>query len=546
MSPNPVAGTLPETLEAAAEDGGFGLAFHLDDGVERLSAKELLRRSTAGAAALARLGVQPGDAVGLIGPNEPAWAAWAYAVWQAAAVLVPLPFPQRIVDHDAVAWQVASLVRASDCRIVLAHPRFFPLVPPEAGVRWELAAPDEGGQPFPPGPGSDSVAVVQFTSGSTSAPKGAVLTHRAILACLDALKPSYGIRPGEDRYLGWLPFFHDNGLFGYLVRPIVHGCEGHVVPTERFARDPALWLRHIGETGATITSGPSSAWAVALRAAARAPEGIDLSGLRLAVMAAETIQPGVVDRLVGEGGRLGLSGASVAGAYGLAENTLSVSMTPPGEGLRIDEVDLASLAGGAAIPAGEGPAKRVASCGVPIRDVEVRVVRDGADLRERQVGEVLVRSPSLMTGYMEWEGPDPFQDGWLLTGDLGYVAGGELFITGRVKDLIIALGRNYAPEDLEWAAARVSGVRLGRCVAFSLPDAEGEVVLVVEAKEGVDAAAIPRQVHRAVSDAVGLAPRQVLVVDPGTIGKTTSGKLRRGSIRDRYLQGEITPIASLR
>jgi fatty-acyl-CoA synthase len=543
--PTAAAGTLPAALQAAAEDGGFGLAFHLEHDVERVSAKELLDQATAGAVALAGLGVRPGDAVGLIGPNEPAWAGWAFSVWSAAAVLVPLPFPQRIVDRDTVGWQIASLARAAGCRVVLAHPRFLPVVPEEVRVRWDLEALDVSGRASGQGPTPDAPAVVQFTSGSTSAPKGAVLTHRAIIACLDALKVSYEIRPGEDRYLGWLPFFHDNGLFGYLVRPIVHGCEGHVLPTERFARDPAVWFRHIGQTRATFTSGPSSAWAVALRAAGRSREGIDLAGLRLVVLAAETIQPDVVDKLADEGGRLGLAVASVAGGYGLADNTLSVSITRPGTGLRIDEVDLASLAAGTARPVGAGPGKRVASCGFPVRDVEVRVVRDGANVGEREVGEVLVRSPSLMTGYLGSEGPDPFLDGWLLTGDLGYVVDGELFVTGRVKDVIIVLGRNYAPEDLEWAAARVPGTRPGRCIAFAPPDAEGEVVLVVEANEDADVAAIPRQVQRAASDAVGLAPRQVLVVDSGTIEKTTSGKLRRRSIRDR-VRGEVTPLASLR
>ena len=540
----PKAGTIPEAVEAAAHAGG-GLTFHLEQGLQRTATSVLHVRAAAGARDLVDLGVQAGDAVGLIGPNEPAWATWALATWYGAAVLVPLPFPQRVVDREAVAWQIEQLATAARCRIVLAHPRFLPLVPSGMGVTWDQETSGERAGDLPR-PGPDDPAVVQFTSGSTALPKGAVLTHRAILACMEALRVAYRIRPGEDRYLGWLPFFHDNGIFGYLLRPILHGSEGHVVPTELFARDPSLWFRRIGETGATFTSGPSSAWAVALRAAERSPDGIDLSTLRLAVVAAETIQPEVVDRLQRDGGRLGLRATAVAGAYGLAENTLLVSVTRPEEGLRIDEVDVASLAAGTARLAGSGPAKRVASCGFPVQDVELRVVRDGSDVGEREVGEVLIRSPSLLTGYLQPDGFAPREGSWLHTGDLGYLAGGELFITGRIKDVIVVLGRNYAPEDLEWAAARVPGVRAGRCVAFSPPDVEGQVILVVEPREGADPGTIPGLVRCAVSDAVGLTPRQVLVVDAGTIQKTTSGKLRRGSVRESYAQGALTPIASLR
>jgi acyl-CoA synthetase (AMP-forming)/AMP-acid ligase II len=535
------AATLAEALEAAPAGGGE-LVFHLGDGTERVAAPALLEQARAGAGFLAERGIGRGDGVAVLGPNRPAWARWAYAVWLAGATLVPLPFHLRIRDADAFRRQIASLVRVAGCRAVLADPEFLPFVPPGLGERWD--APAAGSAPASP-PAPEDVAVIQFTSGSTAAPKGAVLTHRAVLAGLRASEAASGYRSAGWILLSWLPFFHDWGLFGYLAWAMVFGAQVHVLPTERFARDPSEWLRLVGSVRAQVTPGPSSAWDAALRVAARRPGGIDLSTLRLATMAAEAIDPRVLDRLLRIGGELGLPPEAANGAYGMAEATLAVSVGGPGR-ISVDAVDRDDLVSrGMAGVAGTGsPARRLVSSGAPVPGMEVRIAGSDGAVAERHVGEILLRGPSLMLGYVGGtDGRDPFPDGWMHTGDLGYLADGELYVTGRSKDVVIVMGRNYPAQDLEWEAERVDGVRAGRTVAFAIEETEGEAVVVVEPASGGDVEALPRAVWRTVADGLGIVPRRVLVLPPGTVPVTTSGKLRRSWVRDAYARGELDRLA---
>jgi fatty-acyl-CoA synthase len=468
-----------------------------------------------------------------------------------------------------LAAQLDSLASSVGCRLVLAEPDLAGVGPPGLTLSWdapevgpgpipspEAAAPSGPSAPSPPsGPTAlepadpGATAVLQFTSGSTGTPRAAALTHAAVLAAIRNLVAAYGQVPGGDRLAGWLPFFHDHGLFGYLVRPLVAGWEGHLLPTRSFARDPVGWFRLVTRTEATITSGPCSAWAAALRAAMRQPEGLDLSSLRVAGLAAETINPEVVRAMATDGARLGLRPEAVTGAYGMAEATLGVTVTEPGRGLRIDRVEPATLASsGRAVPAtGEG-AKAVASCGRPIPGAEVRVVGPDGPLPDRHVGEILVTSPSLMTGYVGSAGAEqPFADPagrWLRTGDLGYLAEGELFFTGRSKDVVVVMGRNHAPEDLEWVAERTSGVRPGRVVAFSRTSrGREEAVVAVEAADGCDPTHVAGAVAEATFDALGFRPTEVLVLARGAVAKTTSGKLRRSAVRQADAAGTLPVLA---
>ncbi len=251
--------SIPEALHRAAEGGG-GLSFALPDGMEPITPVDLASCAEAGAARLTSWGIRRGDAVAVLGQNRPEWAAWAFAVWAAGAVLVPLPAPALALQSERLAAGLRSLIHASGCRLVLAQPEFLRLAG-ELGRPWdrphrgsfELAAPLDRRDP----------AVIQFTSGSTASPKGALLTHGAVLAAVHSIAVAYQLNPSMDRFLGWLPFFHDNGLFGFLVRPVLTGCPGYVLPTEQFARDPLDWFRLIARTRATITAAPPSAWALA-------------------------------------------------------------------------------------------------------------------------------------------------------------------------------------------------------------------------------------------------------------------------------------------
>jgi fatty-acyl-CoA synthase len=530
--------TIPEALFATAERGAGEYVFHLDEGSERLSCEELAERALRAARHLVALGIEPGDAVGVLGPNRPEWVVWAFATWIAGAALVPVQIPLRVRDPDAFRDQLGRLVETAGCSRVLADPRLAALLPAEIAVSWEQTG--EGGGEQPPAPLPQNPAVIQFTSGSTAAPKGAVLPHAAVAAQMELLRRSYCYEDGTPRtILSWTPFFHDLGLFGNLVQPAFSGATVHQLPTERFAKDPAQWLRLVEATRVAVTVGPSSAFGSALRAARRHGEQVDLSSLDAAFFAAEGVDPEVAKRMVESAQEFGFRPKALGGTYGLAEAVMAVAFPYIGTGLRIDRVSLKDLATSAvAIPARDDPLRLVASCGSPLMDL--RIWGSAGVLPERHVGEIQVRGPSLMSGYVGVDPPEPFVDGWLQTGDLGYLAKGELYVTGREKDIVIATGHNYYPEDFEWAAARVDGVRPGRCVAFSLPGTE-EIVVLVEAPQNGRSRSLAREVRQSIANAVGVSPSDVVVLPPGMVEKTTSGKLRRAAMREAYAAGALTP-----
>ncbi|HYU56418.1 MAG TPA: AMP-binding protein [Actinomycetota bacterium] len=543
------ANSIHEGLETAATNVDATAHFYLEDGPVSFTISELLSTCGTGRALLADRGVGKGDRVGILGSNDHHWARWAFSVWSAGAVAVPLPVPIRLRDADAISEQVRSLATASGCKAVAAHPMLAWTIPQELLLPWEMPAIADSAEPAS-GITRDDIAVIQLTSGSTAFPKGAVLSHHAVLTgCWGGLT-SY--EASDDMVVvGWLPFFHDMGLFATLVSPFIAGLNVHLLPPERFARAPGEWFRLASRVGATMTIAPPTAWAAAVRAVDRDPGGVeDLSLFTTAALAAESIEPEVVERVLEVGGRFGLPREAVGGAYGLAETTLGVTVTYPGEGPAFDTIDLEILAerGEAIPPRGGGPEKRLTSCGRTMPGVEMRVVGpDGSPLPERHAGEIHVQSPTLMEGYMDVpEADQPFtDDGWLRTGDIGYVADERLYVTGREKDLLIVLGRNYVPEDIEWAAARVEGVRAGRVVAFGRPGGgDADVIVAVEPTRQADPEKLPLLVRRMISDSVGIRPREVLVLAPGTIEKTTSGKLRRRALRDSYERGALEPLAT--
>lgn len=528
--------TIPSALRSAAERDAGEFVFHLEDGQARFGTAELAERAERQAHRLHSLGVAPGDAVGVLGPNRPEWVVSAFAVWLAGAVLVPVQIPLRVRDPDAFGEQLRSLVEAAGCRLVLSDPAMSSLLPAGTGVAWdELGKGGPGGLPAVE---PDDPAVIQFSSGSTAVPKGARLTHRAVMAQMEILREGCH-RDGEPRStLSWTPFFHDLGLFYNIVQVVTWGLPSHHLPTERFARDPVEWLRLIETTRVNNTVAPSSAFGSAVRAARLAGERPDLSGLEAAYFAAEGVDPAVIRSMVEMAEDLGFHEEALGSTYGLAEAVMAVSYPPVGSGMRMERISLPELTGsGAAVPVEAGASRTVVSCGPP--RMEVRVTAPEGDLPERRVGGIEVRGPSLMSGYVGPDVPAPFdEDGWLRTGDLGYMAGGDLYVTGRAKDVMIAMGHNYYPEDFEWAAARAEGVKAGRCVAFSIPDRE-DVAVLVETQDGVASQAFERAVADVIADTVGVRPHEVVVLPPGTVEKTTSGKLRRAAMREAYAGGTL-------
>jgi fatty-acyl-CoA synthase len=564
---------LAACLDAASAAGRGSMAFHLGDRIDRWSAARVAERARHGAAVLEAQGVRPGDRVGLAGPNAPEWLVGAFAIWSLGAVLVPLP-DVRAGDEAAADRRRATLAAAAGCRAALTAPTIAveQLGASVQVIGWELDAVSARAAASLPDVDPAAPAVVQLTSGSTDAPKGVVLSHRSILAAVELASAATGVLAHRDHLAGWLPFFHDYGLFGFLVRPFVLGLDADVLPVARFLRDPARWFDLLTTTGATMTAAPPSAWAGALR---RIRPEHDLRNLRLGILAAESIDPAVLDRLHAAAPQLHLDPGAIAAAYGLAEATLGVSATPAGADVRVEHLDRAELAAGRAVTVDAArPHRAVVSCGQVFNGLEVSIAASPADddattasgrcLPERRIGEVRVRGPSLLTGYLMGDTvTDPRSpDGWLPTGDLGYLADGELFITGRVKEVVIVRGQNHAPEDLERAAATVPGVRRGRCVAGNHPKlGDGHVLVLVEVAPGSgsgrakpapgvadeaeppaaspDLPAITAGVRAAIASEVGLTVAEVAVLPRGSVYRTSSGKLQRRATGAAYVAGQL-------
>lgn len=531
--------TIPETMLAAAAEGLGEYVFHLEGGPVRVSSAELAERARRRARQLAALGVEPGDAVGVLGPNRPEWLIAAHGGWLAGAAIVPCQIPLRIADPALFEEQQRRIAEAAGCKLVLADPRLLPFLPDGLGVSWDAELTQSAEEPA--APGAEGTAVIQFTSGSTASPKGVLISHEAVVAQLEMLYAHYYAEGVPQSTVSWVPFFHDLGLIASVVLPAHARSRIELLPTELFARDPVAWLRLVEATRGLGTLGPSSAFGAAIRAAEQRGERIDLSSLIVAHFAAEGVDPTVAQQMADVGvRRFGLQAEALGSTYGLAEAVLGVSYSPMGSGLRFDRVSLEELTRGeVAAPAGGGPERLMASCGAPVMDLRI-LGEDGGTLGERQIGEVQLRGRSLTSGYIGGA-PSPFDGDWLRTGDMGYLADGELFIAGRMRDMVISMGQNYYPEDFEWAAGRLAGVRPGRCAAIARPDSE-DVALLVEAIEGIDPVALAREVKRSLRHAIGVAPSEVVVLPRGAVQKTTSGKLRRAAMRDAFARGELPAL----
>jgi fatty-acyl-CoA synthase len=509
--------------------GGGAMVFHVDDDAIRLETDELIARGAACAARLVDLGVRAGDAVGVLGPNRPEWPSWALGVWLAGGALVPLPAPVRVRDAEAYSLQIRSLLDAVGCRLVATDPKFAAAVPEERLLLWNTATPPVRELPTSVDAAPDDTAMILCTSGSTSAPKGIRLTNSTLLTRAGAV-------PGMSRTLSWLPLFHAAGNAG-MWAPVFNGAECHVMLAEAFARDPGAWFRMVGAIDAQAIGAASSAFAAATRAVARRPEGVDLSSIELAMFVLEMVDPDVIDRFVEVCAPLGLRPETLAAAYGLSEG--AGTMTAWGEGIRIDTVDLEELvtAGRAVAPIGDRPAKRVASCGRAAPPTELAVGNPRDPLPDRSVGEIFFRGTGMMLdGYVKRDAEVPIEGGWLRTGDLGYVADGDLFVTGRTKEIIVHFGRNYHPEDIEWAALRVAGVLPGGCVAFADPRGEEGAVIVLVESERDDG--LSTRVRAGITNAIGLTPREICVVPTGAIPKAANGKIQRLAARDAYARSD--------
>lgn len=549
--------TLLARIEDAADSGGV-LTFVDGDTADPVSWGRLHDEARGIAAVLQSRGVGPGDRVSILGPTTRPLVTAIQAVWLCGATVVVLPLPMRLSSIGEFVAQTRSRIRASRSAVVVVDPELLQFVEPQADDPPMVALPELGEGPGPdayerPAEDPEALAILQFTSGSTARPKGVMLPHRCVTANLDGIACAARVE-ADDVIVSWLPLYHDMGLIGTLTLPMTTGIGLVLAAPQDFLASPRRWMEWMSEFGGTATAGPNFSYALATRALRRI-EQLDLSRWRLALNGAEPVDVATIEAFCDAGARHGLDPNVVFPAFGMAEATLAVTFPEPGSGLEIDQVDRRALEHDrVAVPTGtDDPdkAKHLALLGRPVPGIELRICdpETGDELADRQVGEVEIRGTSVTPGY---DG-DPeataaaFHDGWLRTGDLGYLHEGRLAICGRIKDVIIVGGRNVFPEDAERAAAAVDGVRTGNVIAFGASGRRGSEALVVvaETKAEDDHEGVRRvrdDVARSVRDAVGLAAKDVVLVRPGTLPKTSSGKLQRSLCRERYEGTGLEPV----
>jgi amino acid adenylation domain-containing protein len=564
--------SLSIAFDAQCEAGGDRPAYvFLRDDLsvaEQLSYRALSGECHALARRLAAV-AGPGDRVLLALPPglDFVRSFWACVLAGCVAVPVPAPDPVRLLHgaprlrgilDDAGATLVLTSSSLLDAARNLLEPAMF------VSARW-MTVPQL--QALPAGPAVRSrvdaraVAYLQYTSGSTTAPRGVRLTHANVLANVRALNDAWRVGPGS-RFLTWMPLFHDYGLMMGVLLPLCAGAASWLMSPLTFLRRPLRWVEAMGAFGITHSAAPESAYAACLRALDGRPVTAELSSLVALSSGAEPIRPETVERIAEVFGAAGMRPGAFAPAYGLAESVLVVSASRADRPARILCVDASALQADRVVvrPDGAPGARRVVGCGRPLADTAVAIVSPdtGAPVPDRTIGEIWVGSPSVGDGYWAPSSPgnagaagDVFgahlPDGtgpWLRTGDLGFVHEGEVFVTGRLKDLVIVHGSNHYPQDLEWTAEQADpALRRGYGAAFAVDTADGEaLVLLLETERrsaAVDADGIARAVRRAIGEVHGLPVEVVALVRSGSLPRSSSGKIQRRLCRKRYLEGRL-------
>lgn len=504
---------------------------------------EIHRQARCMAGTLAAVGIGHGDSVGVLAGNPVDIAPVCQAIWMrgGSVTMVHQPTPRT----DLVVWarDTETVVRMIDARTVVLGAPFDAAEPllRERGIPVVTVGQMRTGTPIDPVDTTESdIALQQLTSGSTGSPKAVQISHENFYVNAYAMIDRIKFSLDDDVMISWLPLFHDMGMVGFLSVPMQVGAEVVSVTPLEFLRSPLLWAELIGKYRGTVTAAPNFAYSLLARKLAQAPDGaVDLSSMRWMWNGAEPVDPDTMIALAEAGARFGLDPMALAPVYGMAETTLAVSVPDPGHGQVLDIVDPDLLeAGGMAVPTTRPHARRLATLGHLVPGLEGRVVgHDGQVLPARGVGIIQLRGKAVTSGYLTVDGPVPAQDpdGWFDTGDVGYFTEeGRVVVCGRVKDVIIMGGRNVYPTDIERAACSVDGVRPGNAVAIRLDagDKRESFAVAVETNRIDDRDEVRRIEHdvvHAVVAEVGVRPRTVAVLGPGSIPKTSSGKLRRGS-----------------
>jgi fatty-acyl-CoA synthase len=541
------AETLSARVEAAIARRSGTITFMSGDTATPVPWAELHDDARRLAADMQARGIGPGAHVALLGPTTRPLVTAIQATWLAGAALVVLPLPMRLGSIEEFVDQTRTRIANADASLLVVDPDLAAFYEPEPGdppmvLLDELGRGRSASAFSAPTVDPGALCALQFTSGSTADPKGVMLTHRQVLANLDGAVTAADVDPDTDVLVSWLPLYHDMGLIGLLTIPMITGADLVLAPPQDFLAAPARWLQWMSAFGGTGTAGPNFSYALAARALRRS-SGLDLSRWRIALNGAEPVDPASVDAFCEAGAPFGFNAGAAFPAFGMAELGIAGTFPIPGKGMRVDHVDRTVLETeryAAPVDMDRANARPLALLGTPIPGLEMRICDpvSGDAMKDREVGELELRGDSVTPGY--YKRPDEtaatFHNGWLRTGDLAYVVDGQLVVCGRIKDVIIVGGRNVFPEDVERAAAEVEGVRAGNVIAFGVQGRKGrERLIVVAETKSDDPDPVRTEVARKVSSAVGLPPGDVVLVAPGSLPKTSSGKLQRSLCRNRYL-----------
>ncbi len=552
--------TLVDALEyAAGGSSGFNFYNHRGELDAMLSYRDLRDQARTLARRLLGLGCRRGDRVGIIAATDPMFHRFFFACQYAGLIPVALPASLQLGARKAYVGQVRRMLESCGATIAVApasHISFLEEAGKDLNLLMSGAAEDFDALPDKvmalSAPAAGDIAYLQYTSGSTRFPRGVEVDHATVLNNIRSIA-RHGLKlTSEDRLVSWLPYYHDMGLVGFILVPLIAQLSVDYLATRTFAMRPRLWLKLISDNQGTISSSPTFGYALCARRLRPSDyERYDLSSWRVACVGAEQVNPLPLQEFAQALAPCGFNEKAFVACYGMAESVLAVSFAPLNKGLSIDYVDQDVMTiTGEAVPLAPsvGQVAAYADCGPVLPDFEVSI-RDGQnhDVGQRQCGEIFLKGPSVMSGYFQDQESTRAvldKDGWLDTGDIGYRVGDHIFITARSKDVIIVKGRNIWPHDMEVVAQRIEGVRPGGVAAFSIAGFEDEelAVMVVETKlrDKPSRIRLADQIGELMHKHFGINAI-IDMVKPGSLPRTTSGKLSRFQSREAYLERHKNP-----
>ena len=514
-----------ERLEHAADLGtGVDFVGHsvAPDGPAHVSWRQIHDEARSVGAALQAKGLLPGDHVAVLGPTSRDLMTIVRGCWMAGIASMVLPLPMRMGSLEEFVNSTRARIRHGDAKLVLIDAQLAPFyeaapgdppIEPMGSVLPGAANVPSGDRLELPEHDPERLVILQYTSGSTSEPKGVMIPDRVLSANIDACCEAAEL-DADEVMVSWLPLYHDMGLVGFLALPMTKGVRLVQAAPQDFMAHPGNWMKWVSDYRGTATAGPNFSWVLATRALKRA-EGLDLSPLTLALSGAEPVDPKAVEAFVAAAEPFGFRAGSVFPAFGMAETAIGASFPKRGAGLMCDTVDREVLERTRVAKPVEvvDPddlavrVRRLPLLGTAVPGMEMKVVDPATyeTLPERHVGELLLRGTSITSGYYKREAATRalFRDDWLCTGDLAYLLDGQLMLCGRIKDVIIVGGRNVFPEDIERAVGGLDGVRAGNVIAFGMEGYKGkESVVVVAEVRAEDPDAVRQQIHHRTLEVV--------------------------------------------